>query len=114
MRNFTEFISLGFLTWRLAHLLVYENGPYDLIGRLRVRLGVRYDAYSKPYGTNVVSEAIACFWCCSMWVGFFIALLSGDVRKAHKLAKLLSIIGMGMSLSAIAILIDKFMSEEVR
>lgn len=64
-----EFLVFGLATWRVASLLVEEDGPWDLLGRLRYRLGVRYDEESQPYGTNVLAKALTCVWCLSLWVG---------------------------------------------
>jgi hypothetical protein len=45
-------------TWRLAHLLAYEDGPADLILRVRKRAG----------------PLLECFHCNSMWVAAPLAL----------------------------------------
>lgn len=42
--------------WRIAHLLAKEDGPADLIVRIRVRLGDR------------LGELLDCFYCLSVWV----------------------------------------------
>lgn len=64
-------------TWRITNLLVDDNedGPYDILPKLRYRLGLRYDAQGRAYPTNEVSKAINCFWCASFWVGLGVALL---------------------------------------
>lgn len=93
-------LVLSFANWRLAHLLAEEGGPWDYLAALRVRLGVRYDEYSQPYGTNVVASAMLCVWCNSVWVGVFQALatlLSQEVALW---------IFLPFALSATAIVID--------
>jgi hypothetical protein len=50
--------------WRLTHLLAREDGPEDLIVRLRVRLGDR-----------VLGRAMDCFYCLSVWIALPFALL---------------------------------------
>jgi hypothetical protein len=62
-------LVLGLATWRVTSLLVEEGGPWNLLGRLRHRLGVRYDEASRAYGLNVLSEALTCAWCLSLWTG---------------------------------------------
>jgi hypothetical protein len=50
--------------WRLTHLLAREDGPEDLIVRLRARLGDR-----------VWGRAMDCFYCLSVWIALPFALL---------------------------------------
>jgi hypothetical protein len=44
-------------TWRITHLLASEDGPADLIVRLRVRLGQGF-----------IGRLMDCFQCLSLWV----------------------------------------------
>ena len=44
-------------TWRLTHLLAREDGPADLLVRLRERLGVGW-----------LGQLMDCFNCASLWV----------------------------------------------
>ncbi len=49
---------LGVLgTWRVTHLLQAEDGPFDLVVRLRAWVG-----------DGVVGRALDCFSCLSLWV----------------------------------------------
>jgi uncharacterized protein DUF1360 len=43
--------------WRLTHLLAREDGPFDLIVRLRARLGAGF-----------LGSLLDCFYCLSLWV----------------------------------------------
>lgn len=55
---------LGVLaTWRVAHLLAHEDGPFDAVLRLRVALG-----------NGVWGRLLDCFHCVSVWVAAPIAL----------------------------------------
>ncbi len=49
-------------TWRLTHLLALEDGPFDLVLRLRRSLG--------PAGA-----VLDCFYCLSLWVAAPLALV---------------------------------------
>ncbi len=53
-------------TWRISHLLVREDGPGDVLVRLRARAGSGF------FGT-----LLDCFYCLSLWVAaplaFFVA-----------------------------------------
>jgi len=64
--------EMGFLlctlaTWRLTHLLVAEDGPWDVIVRLRARLG-----------DSVVGQAMDCFYCSSLWLAIPFAFVLAD------------------------------------
>lgn len=52
-----RFILVALATWRLTHLLTAEDGPADVVVRLRARLG-----------DSVVGQAMDCFYCLSLWV----------------------------------------------
>ena len=52
-----RFALAGLAVWRLTHLLALEDGPADVIVKLRVRAG------SGPFG-----ELMDCFDCLSIWV----------------------------------------------
>lgn len=53
-------------TWRISHLLAREDGPRDVLARLRARAGSGF------FGT-----LLDCFYCLSLWVAaplaFFVA-----------------------------------------
>lgn len=51
-------------TWRLTHLLASEDGPGDVIARLRLWLGDR-----------VFGKLMDCFYCMSLWVAAPVAWL---------------------------------------
>jgi len=44
-------------TWRLTHLLANEDGPADIIVRVRIRLG-----------NSVAGSLMDCFNCLSLWI----------------------------------------------
>lgn len=67
-------LILGLASWRLASLLVVEEGPFDILGKFRSFIGIRYDELSKPYGTNVIAEAFTCVWCASMWIAILFSI----------------------------------------
>ncbi|MGQ0645930.1 MAG: DUF1360 domain-containing protein [Gemmatimonadaceae bacterium] len=52
-----RFVLAVLATWRLTHLLVAEDGPADVIVKLRERLG-----------DSVVGRAMDCFYCLSLWI----------------------------------------------
>jgi hypothetical protein len=55
--------------WRLTHLLVAEDGPFDLVFKLRAWLG-----------DSFFGLVMDCFYCASVWLAFpFAFLVSHDV-----------------------------------
>ena len=56
---------LGVLaTWRISHLFVHEDGPADMVVRIRARLG-----------TSILGGLMDCFYCMSMWVAIPMTLV---------------------------------------
>lgn len=84
-------------TWRLSNLLVNEQGPGELLGLFRDRIGVAYDEQSRAYGKNVLASALTCIWCTSVWVGWGVALVTAPGQWFLN----------GLAYSAGAIVIDK-------
>lgn len=61
MDFWARFVLAALATWRLAHLLALEDGPFDLVVRLRLRLGE-------------AGRALDCIHCMSLWVAAPLAL----------------------------------------
>ena len=57
------FVLGAFATWRLAHLLAHEDGPWDTVLRLRVAVG-----------NGLWGRLLDCFHCVSLWVAAPVAL----------------------------------------
>lgn len=74
MSLFEVFIIGSLATYRWTAMLNNEAGPGDIFERFRTRIGVRFDEYSKPYGTNWRAEGVLCFYCLSVWVGIAITI----------------------------------------
>lgn len=70
-----RFIIYALATWRLAHLLAYERGPYDVLGKLRAVCGVGYEADGTPVVETEAAQLITCVWCSSPWLAALLALL---------------------------------------
>jgi len=86
--------------WRVASLLVREDGPFDVFMKLRTKAGVQFDEYSNPKVTSVWSGILSCMWCFSVWVGFAIALL-------NKPSSVFDYFQKALALSAGAIIVDE-------
>jgi uncharacterized protein DUF1360 len=62
--SWLRFLMAALATWRVTHLLAREDGPVDLVARLRVRLG-----------QGLFGRLMDCFYCLSVWVALPLALL---------------------------------------
>ena len=58
-----RFVLAVLATWRVTHLLVAEDGPWDAVVRLRIALG-----------DSVAGRAMDCPYCLSLWVAAPISL----------------------------------------
>lgn len=86
-----QFIMSSLAAWRITHLLTSEDGPGDLVFKLR-----------KMLGNSLPGKAMDCFYCLSLWVTVpFAALLSHEVTEAGI---------TWLALSGAACLMEKFSS----
>ena len=69
------FVLSIFASWRLAHLLAHEDGPWDLVARLRALLG-----------NGVLGRLMDCFYCVSVWVAAPFGVLVGRTAQECVLA----------------------------
>ncbi|MCC6462697.1 MAG: DUF1360 domain-containing protein [Saprospiraceae bacterium] len=65
-----EFLLASLAVWRITHLLSQEDGPFDLVFRLRQGLG-----------QSVAGKLMDCFYCLSVWIALFFALALGSGWK---------------------------------
>jgi hypothetical protein len=64
--NFYRLI-LGLLTvWRIAHFLQAEDGPWDVVVRIR-----------RMAGNGFWGKLLDCFYCLSLWIAMPLSLLLG-------------------------------------
>jgi Protein of unknown function (DUF1360) len=79
----------GLAVWRLTHLLAREDGPADVIARLRARAG-----------SEQLGELMDCFNCASVWVAAPFALFAAR-RPADRLVSWLALSGVACILERI-------------
>jgi hypothetical protein len=65
MSTVEKYGLLVIAVWRLTHLISAEDGPFDLIIKLR-----------RMAGTGFFGKLMDCFYCLSMWMGVAAALLA--------------------------------------
>jgi hypothetical protein len=61
-----RFVVALLATWRLAHLFAHEDGPWDVVVRLRASLG-----------NGALGHLLDCFNCVSLWVSIPLAFFVG-------------------------------------
>lgn len=57
-------------TWRIAVMLYFEHGPWDVWDRLRYRAGVYEEP--KPFW----GKQLSCFWCCTFLAALVCAAIA--------------------------------------
>lgn len=98
--EFTEFLILGLAVWRISSLLVNEDGPLDVLGKMRHAVGVRYDEQSERYGQNELANMLNCVWCTSFWVALIVVGLYWLVPGATVMVSSL------FACSAVAVIVE--------
>ncbi len=82
-------LVIGILcVWRITHLLLAEDGPWDIVIRLR-----------RKAGTGFWGSLLDCFYCLSLWMAVPFALLLGGGWKERLL--------LWLAFSAGAILLER-------
>jgi hypothetical protein len=86
-------LALGVLTvWRITHLFQAEDGPWNLVVRLR-----------RSVGNGFWGELLDCFYCLSLWVAAPLAIALGNGVKVRLL--------LWPALSAAAILLERLTAD---
>lgn len=67
MGNLEKYVILTIVIWRLTHLISAEDGPFDLIIKIR-----------KLAGNTFFGKLMDCFYCLSIWIGLIMAWYAGD------------------------------------
>jgi hypothetical protein len=86
-----KFILCTLAVWRLTHLFVKEDGPWDFVFRIR-----------KLLGNSVAGKAMDCFYCFSIWMALPFAFIVAGTW--------LSILITWIALSGAACLLEQFSS----
>lgn len=66
----SRFVVGSLVTWRVTHLLAEEDGPADVVLRMRRRLG-----------ESELGELMDCFNCLSIWVAALVSLAAADRKR---------------------------------
>ena len=88
MNDWLRFVVAALATWRVTHLIAYEDGPWNLIARIR-----------KVAGSGFWGGLMDCFYCLSLWVSAVAAAaIARDIRDG---------IFLWLALSGAACLLDR-------
>lgn len=101
-----EILIFGMATWRIASMLVNEDGPWYVFLELRKRVGIAYDDLGQidSIRENLPASILSCVWCCSVWIAFGWGL-------AYLLSPIVVLkIATALSFSTVAIVIDNLLS----
>jgi hypothetical protein len=75
-------------TWRLSHLLAEEDGPGEIVVRVRARLG-----------SGALGSLMDCFYCLSIWIAAPFALALAPRRR--------QLPGLWLAISGAACLLER-------
>jgi Protein of unknown function (DUF1360) len=81
MKSVLRFGVAALATWRVTHLLANEDGPADVIVRMREKLG-----------DSQLGALMDCFQCASMWVAIPFAFFAAR-KPADRVAAWLALSG---------------------
>jgi Protein of unknown function (DUF1360) len=87
-----RFVLAVLATWRISHLLSAEDGPWEVIAKLRMRLH-----------SSSIGPMLDCFGCVSIWVA---APMSGFVFR-----RLPELFVCWLALSGAAFLLERMLPE---
>jgi hypothetical protein len=70
MNEWLRFVVAALATWRVTHLIAYEDGPWDVIARVR-----------KSAGNGFFGKLMDCFYCSSLWISAVVTFGLGTPAK---------------------------------
>jgi len=98
--NLTDLLILGFITWRGAHLVAEEHGPFWMFAHLR--RSAREACHRNRFCRRLhLHEMLTCEYCNSIWIGMIVAVLY------VLFGQVFIYVGLFMALSTMAIFLKK-------
>jgi hypothetical protein len=82
-----RFVLASLAVWRVTHLLASEDGPANVIARIRTRLG-----------HSILGSLMDCFGCLSLWISIPFAFLVSRRRIVDAVLTWLALSGAGFLL----------------
>jgi len=63
-----QMITVGFAAWRISSMLVNEEGPWNLFGKIRRLVGIGVTENGIEYHNGgMLASLFSCVWCFSVW-----------------------------------------------
>lgn len=91
--SFFHFLVAVLATWRITHLLSREDGPFDILFRVK-----------KQLGQGFFGNLLDCFYCLSIWISVPFAAWTGN--------GILEIVIDTIAISGAACIIQKFIDKQ--
>lgn len=88
-----QFLITILAAWRITHLIQAEDGPWDIVFKIR-----------KSLGNGFWGSLMDCFYCASIWVSFPFAIIYGKT--------IFDFLSYWMAISGGAILLQKLSSKD--
>lgn len=88
-----ELLLLSLATWRLSHMIAREDGPWDVLSRLRVRAGAWYDLEAGWRSERVLGRLLICPLCQSIWWACVLYIAAMLTPVVYPVAAVLAISG---------------------
>ncbi|MBS1497139.1 MAG: DUF1360 domain-containing protein [Bacteroidetes bacterium] len=87
--NIFQFVIATFAVWRVTHLLSKEDGPFDIVYKIRKRIGQGFWGH-----------LLDCFYCLSIWVSIPFGIWVG-VSAIEKIICIIALSGAACVLQKI-------------
>ena len=94
MTEFVKYFVLVIVVWRLTHLLTSEDGPFEVIIKIR-----------KLLGATILGDLMDCFYCASVWIGMVAGIYAG--------ATIHEIVILTLYYSGASMIINKFCNAKI-
>lgn len=73
--SITDLILVCLATYRLSHMLVYEDAPLGIARHLRNLLGASESSCIEQHKTGHITSALCCINCTSVWAAAIVLAL---------------------------------------
>lgn len=92
MSDALVFVILSLAVWRISRMATMEDGPFDVLEKVRERMGVHKQE-------TWIHRGLACIACVSFWIGLFAGVMWRGVNMEG--------IASGLAISAVSVVLMK-------